>query len=319
MKKLITFLVVIPAVSLLSLKLAAVITGTLTIPSFAQEFGPFVVVCVLGAGFSLVSYLLGLISGDLSWVDRMWSTVPVLYAWIYAYTSGYDLRVTVVALLITLWGARLTYNFARRGGYTTMEDYRWGVLRDRINRPVLWQFFSLLFISTYQNLLFVLFTLPAYALYLLRGGTPGVAFWAGGVAFILFLGYETLADQQQWEFQNAKEHAPAGERADEFAGDIRRGFRTSGLFRYSRHPNYFGELMVWWMIYQMGTTAAGSAVHWSGIGALLLTLLFIGSTWFTESISSGKYPEYADYRATTSAIVPLPPRTGMQEQTREAD
>lgn len=75
--------------------------------------------------------------------------------------------------------------------------------------------------------------------------------------------------------------------------------------------------MIWWMVYQMGTTAVGSIVHWTGMGAVLLSLLFVGSTVFTESISRRKYEEYDRYRETTSAIVPLPRRSGTSEQTRQ--
>lgn len=315
MKKLATFLIMVPIAAFLALRLAAVLLGYSSIEALVFAQGPLVTIAILAAGFSVTSYLLGLITGDLSWVDRMWSTVPVLYAWIYASAAGFDTRTTIVAALVGLWGARLTYNFARRGGYTTIEDYRWPVLRARIKNAVLWQLFSLFFISIYQNSLFVLFTLPLYALSIAAGGAAGPAFWAGVLAFLLFLVYETVADQQQYDFQQSK---AAGEVDGPHADDIRRGFRTTGLFRLSRHPNYFGELMIWWMVYQMGTTAVGTVVHWTGMGAVLLSLLFIGSTVFTESISRRKYEEYDQYRETTSAIVPLPRRSGRTaEQTRQ--
>ena len=62
------------------------------------------------------------------------------------------------------------------------------------------------------------------------------------------------------------------------------------------------------MFFFLGAVAAGSLLEWTVLGAVLLTALFIGSTIFTESITRGKYPEYADYQATTSAIVPWFPR-----------
>lgn len=306
MKKLIIFVTAVPAAAVLALRLAAVLAGNVSIAAFAASSGPLAVVAVLGTACALTAYLLGLLTNEFSWVDRMWSTVPVLYAWIYADASGFDQRTTIAALLITLWGARLTFNFARRGGYTGMEDYRWPVLRQRMTRPLAWQLFSFLFISVYQNLLFVLFTLPVYVLFLARGGVPGTAFWAAGAAFILFLMYETVADQQQWNFQMAKERDTGHGEYVQFQEDVRRGFRTTGLFRLSRHPNYFGEIMIWWTVYLMGAVAAGMVIHWSGAGAVLLTLLFIGSTGFTESLSMAKYPEYEAYRSGTSAIIPWP-------------
>jgi steroid 5-alpha reductase family enzyme len=82
------------------------------------------------------------------------------------------------------------------------------------------------------------------------------------------------------------------------------GFRSSGLFRLSRHPAYFGELGFWWSIYLLCAVGSGTFIHWSGAGALALTALFVGSTRFTESLSAAKYPAYAEYRRTTSAVVP---------------
>jgi len=85
-------------------------------------------------------------------------------------------------------------------------------------------------------------------------------------------------------------------------------FVQSGLWRVSRHPNFFFEQSQWWLIYLFGAVAAGTPLVWTVAGAALLTLLFIGSTIFTESITRGKYPEYADYQARVSPIVPWIPK-----------
>ncbi|WP_276312924.1 DUF1295 domain-containing protein [Microbacterium sp. 10M-3C3] len=162
------------------------------------------------------------------------------------------------------------------------------------------------FIVVYQNALLVLITLPA-AVAAAAGAplTPWDAVWA--VLFLGALAGETVADQQQWEFHRAKARA---------GGALAPGFVTTGLWRFSRHPNFFFEQMQWWLVYAFGATAAvaGGAGWWGGVlnpslvGAALLTVLFIGSTIFTESISAGKYPAYAQYRGQTSMLLPLPPR-----------
>jgi len=317
MKKLLALVVIMPAAALLGLRLGAVLAGLPSIASFFHEAHPVVVVTTLAGSLAVASYLLGAITGDYSWVDRLWSTAPVAFAWVYAARGGYAPAPTVAAVLVTLWGLRLTYNFARRGGYTTMEDYRWPILRERIANPLLWQLFSLLFISTYQISLFVLFTLPVHRLAVHGGEVPLATLGVFGVAFLFFLGYETIADQQQWTFQNIK-HGVAGfgERARaNLESDVDRGFLTHGLFRFSRHPNYFGELMVWWTLYLLGAVAAGAYLDWSGLGALLLTLLFVGSTRFTESISASRYPSYRSYQERTSAIVPWAPGGGAEAET----
>ena len=171
-----------------------------------------------------------------------------------------------------------------------------------------WQFqvFNLLFIVLYQNTLLVLITLPALIAW--QNPAPLTAWDAAfAVLFAASLVGETVADQQQWDFHRAK--SAAGGRLDP-------GFTTTGLFRFSRHPNFFFEQVQWWTFYALGATAAaasglgvwGGVLNGTIIGAALLSLLFIGSTILTESITGAKYPAYADYRRTTSMLVPLPPR-----------
>ena len=328
MKKLIVFVIAYPAMALLALRTGAVIAGLPTIAAFFYQAHPVVVVSTLAAGFAALSYLLGAVTGDYSWVDRLWSTAPVAFAWVYAVRSGFAPAVTTATLLVTAWGLRLTYNFARRGGYTTMEDYRWPILRRRIRNSILWQLFNLGFICGYQILLFILFTLPVYRLASLTGPVSLAIVAVGVAAFLALLIYETIADQQQWEFQSIK-HGDAEvsrariptwfgssreEREEALRSDMERGFLTHGLFRLSRHPNYFGELGVWWVLYFFSCAAAGNWFHWSGLGALLLTLLFVGSTAFTESISAERYPRYVDYQSHTSAIIPWPPQRPVEQE-----
>ncbi|MEO7123204.1 MAG: DUF1295 domain-containing protein, partial [Lacisediminihabitans sp.] len=125
-----------------------------------------------------------------------------------------------------------------------------------------------------------------------------------GLVFTALLVGETVADQQQWRFQNWK----LAERAAGREPEMR--FLQTGLFRFSRHPNFFFEQAQWWVIFLFGAVAAGSLLQWTVLGAVLLTTLFIGSTVFTERISLSRYPEYARYQKTTSALVPWKPRKG---------
>ncbi|GAA1852647.1 DUF1295 domain-containing protein [Microbacterium koreense] len=271
-----------------------------------MDMDPLILVLIVAGGASAFCWIASLITKDTSWVDRLWSVVPVVYVWIFAgsgIAAGHDAtRLIVMAVLVTAWGARLTFNFARKGGYTGMEDYRWAVLRGRM-APWQFQVFNLLFIVLYQNALLVLITLPAYMAW--QHPAPfGAWDTAFTVLFVVFLIAEFIADQQQWVFHKAK----AAGRAE--------GFLSSGLFAYSRHPNFFFEQAQWWVFYAIGAVAAvasglgvwGGAINGTIAGAILLTLLFIGSTIFTESISASKYPAYADYKRRTSMLVPLPRR-----------
>ena len=267
---------------------------------------PLLTVIVVASVASAACWIASLLTKDTSWVDRAWSIVPVVYVWIFAAAALADgsdaARLIVMAVLVTAWGARLTFNFARKGGYSGTEDYRWAILRGRM-KPWQFQLFNVFFIVLYQMTLLVLITLPAYHAFLHPspfGGWDAVL----TVLFLVFLVGETVADQQQWDFHQAKRRGDA------------EGFLSTGLFAFSRHPNFFCEQAQWWVIYAFGASAAVGAGlgFWGGVlngtivGAVLLTVLFIGSTVFTESISASKYPAYAQYRRTTSALVPLPRR-----------
>ena len=267
---------------------------------------PLLVVIVLAAVVCAFCWVASLISHDNSWVDRLWSIVPVAYVWVFAITAGLsDIRLDVMAGLVTLWGARLTFNFARKGGYTGHEDYRWPVLRARMSTRQ-FAIFNLLFIVIYQNTILVLITLPAFTAFEHR--TPfGALDVILAVVFLALLAGETVADQQQWQFHLAKAATVAA------GGEPQPRFLQHGLFRFSRHPNFFFEQAQWWTLFLFGAVAAGSVLQWTVLGAALLTLLFVGSTRFTESITLSKYPEYADYQATTSAVIPWPPRRATRE------
>lgn len=264
---------------------------------------PLQLVIVVAGVACAFAWVASLITHDNSWVDRLWSILPVVYMWIFAAAAGFsDPRLTVMAVLVTLWGARLTFNFARKGGYSGAEDYRWPILRARMNR---WQFglFNLFFIVLYQNAILVLITLPALTAFENRSAAFGIVDALLVVLFLLLLVGETIADQQQWNFHRAKARATAAGRT------VTPGFATTGLWRWSRHPNFFFEQAQWWTIFLFGAVAAGSLLQWTVLGAALLTGLFIGSTIFTERISAAKYPEYADYQRTTSPIIPWPSST----------
>jgi steroid 5-alpha reductase family enzyme len=264
------------------------------------------------AGACVAVWILSLATNEHSWVDRIWSIVPIAYMAVFAGRAGFhDARLNTMLVLVVLWGARLTYNFARKGGYAPGgEDYRWPILRSRMPR---WQFqlFNVFFITIYQNLLLLLITLPADTALRHPGGF-GVLDVLATVVFIGFLAGETAADQQQWNFQSAKQRAIAA------GGDPRPRFLTTGLFRFSRHPNFFFEQAQWWVIFAFGAIAAGSILQWTVAGAALLTLLFVGSTRFTESISLSRYPEYADYQDATSAVIPWFPKAATDEAAKPA-
>lgn len=123
------------------------------------------------------------------------------------------------------------------------------------------------------------------------------------VAFVLV---SFLADQQQWQFQDAKStYQKTGKVSPRFTKeDLDRGFVVTGLWSWSRHPNFAAEQAYWLALYQWGCYTTNSTFNWTGLGALAFLILFYFSTWFTELVSSGKYPEYKEYQARVGKFIP---------------
>ena len=238
---------------------------------------PLALVLLVAALTCAGCWIASIITKDTSWVDRIWSIVPAVYVWIFAIAgvaAGDDAaRLILMAVLVTAWAARLTFNFARKGGYTGMEDYRWAILRGRM-KPWQFQFFNLFFIVLYQNALLVLITLPAFIAWQNPAPLNG---WdaAFAVLFAAFLVGESVADQQQWDFHRRK--AAAG-------GHLEPGFVTTGPVPRQPPP----ELLL-----RAGAVVGllrdrrncgggiragpvGRGLNWTILGAVLLSVLFVG-------------------------------------------
>ena len=275
------------------------------------------------------SFIWSIIGQNCSKVDQIWSIAPVLYCWhFYAHSilsnQQSHSRLLLLCLLVTIWGVRLTFNFWRKGGYGTFfvheEDYRWPILRAKMH-PIVFQLFNLTFIATYQNLLLFWIAAPAYVV---STTSPDLGIYdlIVGIIFSLLLIMETIADEQHWAFQSIKHSLTAAQRTAHPNEEFRQGFYQSGLFQYSRHPNYFAEQCMWVCIYLFSLSSAvyalpvGTAstatelllpfLNWSGLGCLQLILLFQGSMAFGESITLSKYPDYAAYQRSTSQCFPMP-------------
>jgi steroid 5-alpha reductase family enzyme len=263
---------------------------------------PVVAIVLIAVGASALAWVASVFTRDYSWVDRLWSVLPVIYLWVCAIGSDFDARVVLMAILVTAWGTRLTFNLARRGGYSGMQDYRWAILRRRMSR---WAFavFNLVFIVVFQNMVLVLISLPAVTALEYSGSPLTMLDLVLAVGFVGALAAETIADQQQWRFHQWKR----SQRADGLRPEP--GFVQSGLWRYSRHPNFFFEQAQWWIVFLFAASAAGSVLQWTVIGPALLTVMFVGSTIFTESITRSRYPGYAARQKLVSPIIPWPPRS----------
>ena len=260
-------------------------------------------------GVALLCFAVSEISRNYSQVDKLWSIMPIVYTWYMAFAGGFDSRLTLMAVLVTFWGIRLTYNFARKGGYSWIpwkgeEDYRWAILRKHpLLRPrLVFSAFNLLFISFYQQGLILLFTLPAL---MAVEGVGHPLTWIDYMSAILIIGLiviETIADQQQYNFQKEKyKRIAANEPLDEYT----HGFVRTGLWARSRHPNFAAEQLIWLVFYFFSVAATGKLLNWTLAGSIMLMLLFLGSSSFTEKISVGKYPEYSGYQKRVKRFLPF--------------
>ena len=257
-----------------------------------------------------VCFLLGEITRNNSQIDKIWSIIPIYYVWHVAYVGDFAPRLVLMAAVVTIWGIRLTYNFARRGAYqwkfwTGEEDYRWEVLRQRpgFNNRFVWMLFNLFFICSYQNTLIFLFTLP-----ILTGlgdsapATIQLWDWVIAAAIIAAVVIEYIADQQQYDFQTEKYRRI---NSGEDLGPYSKGFVNTGLWKLVRHPNYAMEQSVWLLFYGFSIVSTGEWINWSMAGCLLLVVLFKGSSDFSEELTAAKYPDYTNYQRKTPRFIPF--------------
>ena len=262
----------------------------------------FKLIGIIAGCSALFCFIVGELSGNNSQVDKVWSILPFVYCWIIAVKGGMHPRLVVMAVLATLWGLRLSFNFARKGAdrltfWEGEEDYRWKILRANpmLKNRVVWMLFDLIFISGYQNAIVLMLTFPA----LVCMGSTAPFGWIDAVAAVLMFGfivYETVADEQQWAFHSKKlKMLNAGQKLEDLPEPYNKGFNTIGLWNVSRHPNYLAEQSIWVSLYIFSIGAGIGIINWSMIGALLLIVLFIASTSLAEEISSSKYPEYPEY------------------------
>ena len=303
------------------LKIASLLVTTLlVVPILTYYFGTPLTdfqiaalksVIYVNVGVIAYCFVVGEITGNSSQVDKLWSLIPIVYAWIIADYGGYSPRLVLMTTLVALWGIRLTYNFSRHGAYTIKfwggkEDYRWQILRDKKEFQPKWKWtlFNLFFISGYQNILILLFTLPILVALQFNDTPLGIMDAVAALLMLFFIILETIADNQHWNYQSKKHEKIKNH--ERLTGDYKKGFLDKGLWALSRHPNYFAEQGVWISFYLFSVAASGQWLNWSISGCLLLVVLFQSSSDFSEEISAGKYPQYKDYQARVRRFLPIP-------------
>lgn len=239
---------------------------------------------------ALVVWLVSVVKRDVSIVDSLWGGFFVLAALAYGWPlTTLEPRGQLVLALVVAWALRLTIHVTWRN-WGDNEDHRYREIRAR-NEPH-FALKSVYLVFGLQAVLASVISLPLLAA--LRGSAPLGALDALGATLAAFgLVFEATGDWQLARFRT-----DAGNRGRVLA---------SGLWRCSRHPNYFGECCFWWGIFCLGIAAGG---WWSLVSPLLMTwlLMRVSGVALLERTIGERRPEYADYVRSTSAFIPWPTR-----------
>ncbi|RVX73186.1 hypothetical protein B0A52_02313 [Exophiala mesophila] len=284
------------------------------------DTNPLVTSTAFALAIAPIFLLVSEINRNYSQVDRFWSILPTVFNFhyaVYARAAGIDTkRVDAVLAVSMLWSVRLTYNYYRKGGYNVgTEDYRWATVKATIGAPLFFVM-NVVFIAFMQCILLLAVTTPTYVL-LLTGRLASNSSSSQGwtildpvpyVFMLALIGISFIADQQQWDFHKAKaEYQKTAKVPTDYSrAELDRGFLSSGLWAYSRHPNFTAEQGVWVALYIWSCVASQTLYNWTGVGAFSYLCLFQGSTWLTELLSSQKYPDYKVYQRHVGKFLPIP-------------
>jgi len=191
------------------------------------------------------------------------------------------------------------------GPWEGEEDYRWPALRKWpvLNTRIGWLAFDIGFICITQITLLAGLAFPVAA----AGISYSPLTFNDALVGLLWLSFfigEMVADNEQWDFQTEKHRKIKN--GDKLTGDYARGFKTTGLFAVSRHPNFFCEQAMWVCMAIWGFVGTGRLEAWYALPCLGLMALFQGSTWFTETLSAKKYKDYREYQRRVPMLAPNP-------------
>ena len=240
---------------------------------------------------AVVSWLASVIKKDVSFVDSLWSLFFLIAALVFALDAEpRSVRGKLVLLLVAIWALRLSLHITVRN-WGEPEDYRYQSIRAN-NEPG-FAFKSLYIVFGLQGVLAWLVALPL--LPAISSVSPlglidgiAIALWLVGFAF------EAVGDFQLARFKAR----------DDSQGQV----LDTGLWKYTRHPNYFGEFCMWWSFYLFAVASGG---WWSIASPLLMSflLLKVSGVAMLENTIADRRPEYADYINRTNAFFPGPRRT----------
>ncbi|HSC08551.1 MAG TPA: DUF1295 domain-containing protein [Steroidobacteraceae bacterium] len=257
----------------------------MTVPSLWLTALPAVIL------LALVAWGVATARRNAGLVDIFWPLFFLVAVTVYVVTSAeLSARATLVLALVAIWSLRLSIHLAARN-WDAPEDHRYRAIRKRNEPGFAWK--SLYLVFGLQALLAWLISAPLAA----SAGSEsplGVLDFAAVILVVLGISFETVADAQLARFR--ADPANAG------------GVMDRGLWRYSRHPNYFGEFLVWWGLFAM---ALGAGAWWTVFSPLLMSVLLlkVSGVALLEKDIGVRRPAYRAYVARTNAFFPGPTRS----------
>ncbi|NNF52073.1 MAG: DUF1295 domain-containing protein [Gammaproteobacteria bacterium] len=243
------------------------------------------------AGVAVIGWLVSIPLRNVSIVDSLWSLMFLLAAATYLSVSGSNTpRALLLVALVALWAIRLAAYITWRN-HGEGEDRRYQQIRQNNDPGFVWKSFFIVF--GLQALLAWVISLPLLAAINSKADIglfdlAGVALWFIGIVF------EAGGDYQLYAFK--ADPANKGKVMDK------------GLWRYTRHPNYFGDFCIWWGFYLIALGAGG---WWSIIAPLIMSflLLKVSGVAMLEKDIGERRPKYREYIARTNAFFPGPPKS----------
>lgn len=245
------------------------------------------------AALMTVAWVASVVARNAGIIDVFWGLGFVGVAWLaIGMTDAPAPRAWIVAGLVTLWGLRLSLHILWRN-WGRGEDYRYRAMRERNPRTFPWR--SLVTVFWLQAVLLWAIAMPVIAA--VRAAGPEALTWLDALGLGLFVVGFVFEAGGDWQLATFKARA-----------ENRGRLLTSGLWRYTRHPNYFGDAVIWWGVFCFAAATPGS--WWTVSSPVLMTVLLLkvsGVALLERRLTEVK-PGYADYVARTNAFLPWWPR-----------
>lgn len=263
--------------------------------SFLEEAHPIIVVAVADLTATVVVFFFSAALNNSSMYDPYWSVAPVVIGFYFLSLAmpmqGFPIKQIIVLSLLCFWAVRLTVNWIITWSGVTHEDWRYRNIREKTGRAYwLASFLGIQLLPTLVVFFGCISFLPALTA---KPSGLGALDYAGTAVVVCAVLLELFADRQVHRFK--KESNGKG------------AVCTRGLWRYSRHPNYLGEILFWWGVFLFGVSAGFSWISLPGPVLITLLFLFISIPMMEKHLSKSR-PSYGEYKKETSVLIPLPVR-----------